>query len=146
MADPADDLNLQGIGTWTTFVYYFTCTTLLIAFVTSQGLHLSLATPAPYRYGLLLGVPAGLLGVYFNRTVVWQTPVENVQAFQSQLEQALADIGFDLVATPQTSDYRVYTRPAFGNFLSQRIRVQFQAGQAAIAGRAAHLRRLRAKL
>lgn len=146
MADPIDDLNLPGVGAWATFAYYFTCTTWLVAWVAAQGLHLHLSAPEPYRYGILLGLPVGLIGVYFNRTVVWQTSIDQPQRFQARLDQALADMGFQLQADSPAATYRVYTRPAFGNLLAQRIRVQLQAEQAAIAGRAAQVKQLQQKL
>lgn len=149
MADNEERASLLGVGIWATFIYYFSCTTMIGAIATSQGLGLSLATPQPYRYGVILGLIAGVLGSYFNRTSSMTVGFEEQQAFSAQLNQALADMGFELQPAAPSDlgpDYLIYQRAAMGRWLSGQIFVQLSQHSATIASRSIHIKQLRQKI
>ncbi len=149
MTDQEDGITLLGVGFWPTFIYYFSCTALIVAIATSQGLNLSLTTPQPYRYGVLLGLLAGLIGAYFNRTTSLTVAFQDQQEFTVQLQQTLAEMGFEPqseVVADLGADYLIYQRSALGRLLSGKIFVQMAPHSVTISSRAIHIQQLQQKL
>jgi hypothetical protein len=133
-----------GPGFWATFYYYFTGMTLVVAVLASQVLGLSLTQPLPYRYGITLGLVAGLVGAYFNRSVTFSLEFKNKKAFTKTLNKTLSDMGFE--PKSEIDDFVVYQRPALRNIFSGKVFVQIDDGIATIISRASIIRRLRQKI
>ena len=133
-----------GPGVWATFYYYFTGMTLIVALLASQVLGLSLTQPLPYRYGITLGLFAGLMGAYFNRSVTLSLEFKNKKNFTNKLNTSLAEMGFE----PQSEidNFVVYQRSALRNVFSGKVLVQIENGMATIVSRASTIRRLRQKI
>lgn len=131
----------QTLGFWATFVYYFSSTTLIGALAAAQALHLGLSTGEPYRYGIGLGLLAGLVGAYYNRSVVLEINFTDRDAFLTQLNQTLTNLGF----TPheQLEDYQIYRRSGLSHFFTGSIMVKVADRQATLLSRAANIRRLK---
>jgi len=133
-----------GPGFWATFYYYFTGMTLVVAVLASQVLGLSLTQPLPYRYGITLGLVAGLVGAYFNRSVTLSLEVKQKKVFTKTLNNTLSDMGFE--PKSELDDFVVYQRSALRNLFSGKVFVQIDNGMAVIISRASIIRRLRQKL
>ncbi|MEQ9550938.1 MAG: hypothetical protein RIM23_15150 [Coleofasciculus sp. G3-WIS-01] len=133
-----------GPGFWATFYYYFTGMTLIVALLASQVLGLSLTQPLPYRYGITLGLVAGLLGAYFNRSVTLSLEFKNKKVFTQTLNTTLAEMGFEPQA--EINNFLVYQRPALRNVFSGKVFVQIEKGMATIVSRASTIKRLRQKI
>jgi hypothetical protein len=73
--------TLQTVGFLPTFLYYFTGATLIAAVSSAQAFNLDLATGAPFRFGIVPGLMAGLAGAYFNRTVSLAIPCGTAKPF-----------------------------------------------------------------
>jgi hypothetical protein len=158
MADPvqteqAAGSTLQTVGFLPTFLYYFTGATLIAAVSSAQAFNLGLTTGAPFRFGIIPGLLAGLAGAYFNRTVSLAIPcgtakpnaITNPKSFTAQLNQALTDLGY-AEKSQLEGGYQVYQRSALRHWLSGSILVQVAEGTATIFGRASNIRRLQKKL
>ncbi len=133
-----------GPGLWSTFCYYFTGMTLITAVVSSNALGLSLATGTPYRLGIVLGLFAGLIGAYFNRTTTLSLEFKNKKAFTATLNEALAEMGFEQQS--ELDDFVIYQRSALSHLFSGKVLVQIDKNSANISGRSANIERLRQKL
>lgn len=133
-----------GPGFWATFYYYFTGMTLIVALLASQFLGLSLTQPLPYRYGITLGLVAGLIGAYFNRSVTLSLEFKNKKDFTKTLNTTLADMGFETKS--EINNFVVYQRPMVRNLFSGKVFVQIENGIATIISRASTIRRLRQRL
>lgn len=136
----------QGPGFVPTFLYYFSGTALVTTFLAVQSLGVGLETGIPNQLGLIFGSMGGLIGAYFNRNRVIELPIAKRKAFLQQLEQALAEKGYELDDTAALEDVAVYRRAALRQLFSGRIYVQIEGQQAFIASRAANLRWLAKKL
>ncbi|MGB3612160.1 MAG: hypothetical protein WBA10_00090 [Elainellaceae cyanobacterium] len=151
-ADAALKASDVGPGAFATFLYYFTSTTILSALVVVRGLDLSVTTGVPQRLGLMVGLLAGALGVYFNRTVTLEVAASNSDRTLAEIEAALSELGYSLdeaaLAAADDTDlpFRVYQRSALGKLLSGRVYVQQAKNQLIVASRAVHLRQLRRQL
>lgn len=140
--------NLPGPGAGLTFLYYFSMTVAISIFAGSQGLNLPIGTVALYRYGIVLGVVAGSIGTYFNRTASFDVSVQDASAFKKQLEQVLADLGFELDpdTTTEQDNYTVYRRSGLSRTFSGAIFVAYRPKTTQIVSRAAMLRKLQQRL
>lgn len=133
-----------GPGFFTTFLYYFVGTTLIVAVVSSQGIDLDLASADPYRIGIPFGLAAGLIGAYFNRSETVLIPFKNKKTFTKELAAALTELGFQ--EATQLEAGTVYQRPALSKFFSGQVLVQIEKDSATIAGRSSIIRALRKRL
>jgi hypothetical protein len=134
--------TLQTLGFWPTFLYYFTGISLIAAIAASQVLDLQLATA--FRFGILPGLLAGLVGAYFNRTVSLAWPVTDPESAQTQLTHALAELGFE--PRGEQEGYQVYQRSPLSHWFSGSILVQVQGETATLFGRANNIQHLQKKL
>ncbi len=133
-----------GPGLLITFLYYFTCTTLITTVFSSQVLRLSLVTGMPYSVGVIFGLIGGLLGTYFNRTVTVSLEFNSKKVFTAALQDALTEMGFE--ETSKLDDFVVYQRPALSNIFSGKVFVQIGKGKAIIASRSRNIKRIKCKL
>lgn len=129
-----------GPGVATTFLYYFTSTAVVLTFVVSQAVGLSVNTGVPQQFGAIGGLVAGILGAYFNRTVSFTVPFQSQKQFLKTLEATLAQMGYQQIA--QEDEVRIYQRSDFSKWFSGRIFVQVEDQQATIASRAVTIRSL----
>ncbi|AOY80706.1 hypothetical protein BJP36_13045 [Moorena producens JHB] len=133
-----------GPGLLITFLYYFTCTTLITTVFSSQVLRLSLVTGMPYSVGIIFGLIGGLLGTYFNRTVTVSLEFRSKKVFTAALNDALTEMGFE--ETSKLDDFVVYQRQALSNLFSGKVFVQIGKGTAIIASRYRNIKRISRKL
>ncbi|NEP49641.1 MAG: hypothetical protein F6K65_12850 [Moorea sp. SIO3C2] len=133
-----------GPGLLITFLYYFTCTTLITTVFSSQVLRLSLVTGMPYSVGVIFGLIGGLLGTYFNRTVTVSLEFKSKKVFTAALQDTLTEMGFE--ETSKLDDFVVYQRPALSNLFSGKVFVQIGKGKANIASRSRNIKRISRKL
>ncbi len=127
-------------GFLTTFIYYFATTAIVITVVVSQATGLEIATGIPQQIGALGGALAGLVGVYFNRSVAIVAPFLEKEKFLAELETLLTAMGYQLQA--EGNEVRVYARSGIQKWLSGRIFVKFEGQAATIASRAVHMRQI----
>jgi hypothetical protein len=139
-----------GPGFLSTFLYYFATTAIVTTFIASKGLHLAVGTGLPQQLGLVLGILAGLLGGYFNRTTHFSVAFTQQKAFLKALDDALSKLGYTKVSSDDDSssddeneNVLVYRRSMLGRFLSGRVFVQVKPREATIASRAIQLNRIR---
>lgn len=146
-----------GPGFLPTFLYYFSSTAVVCAFVVSRALGVGLDSSIPQEIGAAGGVVAGLLGAYFNRTVTYTAPFQSQKKFLNYLETLLEQMGYQQVieqpdetdadlAAAQPDNLRIYTRSSFSKWFSGKIYVQLDAQSATIASRAVTIRQLRQRL
>jgi hypothetical protein len=129
-----------GPGFLSTFIYYFATTAIVITTVVSQGTGLEIATGIPQQIGALGGALAGLVGVYFNRSVAIVVPFLEKEKFLAELETLLTAMGYQLQA--EGNEVRVYARSGINKWLSGRVFVKFEGQEATIASRAVHMRQI----
>ncbi|NCJ06073.1 hypothetical protein GS597_05995 [Synechococcales cyanobacterium C] len=150
--DPQTDMSLTGPGAVQTFLYYFSLMTLIAALVGSLALHLHPASPHLFMPAVATGAMAGTLGTLFNRTTHFSVAYQNRRRFQTQLERALTELGFELdqaamaAQTDRPPDSYIYRRPGFSGWLTGRIFVLLQPQRAMVAGRAAIIQKMGRKL
>ncbi|MEO0378522.1 MAG: hypothetical protein AAF329_28785 [Cyanobacteria bacterium P01_A01_bin.17] len=145
----SDGSQLPGPGVGFTFLYYFSMTIVVVVIAGSQGLNLSVASVQLYRYGIILGVLAGGIGSYFNRTASIDISTQDASVQKSQLGQILADLGFerDSEATEQQEDYTVYRRSGLASLFSGKIFIAQRSSKTTqVVSRAATLRQLQRRL
>ncbi len=130
----------QGPGFLVTFLYYFSSTTLIVMFVTSKGIGMSLETGLPYQFGILFGLVAGLVGAYFNRSATISVSFRNKKTFIKTLEQALSEMGFQKKS--QLEEFAVYEKSAIRTLFSGKVLVQIDQNSATIIGRSSNIKRL----
>jgi hypothetical protein len=128
----------------TTFVYYFATTAMILTLAFSQATGLAIATGIPQQVGTIGGLLVGLLGIYFNRSVVVTTEFKDRKKFLAELDKILAALDYQLLS--EADDIRVYERSGFRKWLSGRVFVKLEKQQATIASRAVHMRRLEPEL
>lgn len=157
---------LSGPGFWTTFLYYFAMTVVIGGLTASQALHISPTSPTAVQVGILLGAIAGLGGGYFNRSVIWELPVQGRKAFFNRLQQSLQALKLEALVDDSTSDsfqdsktsqgkaqrrskesedaaVQVYGASGAGAFFSGRLYVRVEDGKAELMGRASTIKRLK---
>ncbi len=136
---------LPGPGAGFTFLYYFSMTIVIVVLAGSQGLNLPVGAVELYRYGLILGLLAGGIGTYFNRTTSFEISAKDISTFKTQFEQILAASGFELDAnaTEQQEDFTVYSRSGLAGIFSGRVFVAYRGGMTQVVSRASVIRRLR---
>lgn len=130
-----------GPGLVATFLYYFSSTAVVLAFVTIQSTGLSPATGIPQQVGAIGGLIAGVLGTYFNRTLSFSVSIEGRKKFLNQLESTLTSMGYEKIADDE--GVQTYQRSSFSKWFSGRIFVQVEDQQATIASRAITVRNLK---
>lgn len=135
-----------GPGFLATFLYYFASTAVLSTLVASKALGISTTTGLPQQVGMALGLFAGLLGGYFNRTISFDIPYKNRQATVKAVTTALESLGYQEVN--EAEDVTTYQRSSMARFLSGKVYVQVDSDQSrlTIASRTIQIRSLRKKL
>jgi hypothetical protein len=128
----------------TTFIYYFATTALILTLVISQSTGLAIASGIPQQVGAIGGVLVGLVGIYFNRSVMVTAHFSDRKKFLTELEAILTTMDYKLLT--EEEDIRVYERSGFRKWLSGRVFVQLEKQQATIATRAVHMRCLEPEL
>ena len=137
----------EGPGIAISFLYYFSTTTMIVAFFYSQSLDTSMFSPLPYRYGMVFGVVTGAIGAYLNRSKTISTSFKKSRAkqeFSNKLQEALVEMGFE--PKSEEEDYTIYGKSSLKSFFAGKIFVQIDKKSAAIAGRATDLKKLSKKL
>jgi uncharacterized membrane protein YraQ (UPF0718 family) len=134
----------SGPGFFFTFLYYFSCTSLIVIFVTWQGLGVNLDTALPYQFGSLLGLLAGLWGAYFNRSLSLNTTFSNQKAFLKNLNENLNSLGFQ--EQEKREELTIYSKSGLSNWFAGQILLQIDEKSATIIGRSSYIRRLRHRL
>jgi hypothetical protein len=129
-----------GPGFLPTFLYYFVGTTVIVAIVVTQGLGLNPETGIPYQLGLPAGLLAGLVGAYFNRSIVIHIPFEHRHRFSKTLTDTLTQLGY--AETGKFDEFSVYERAGLSKFFSGKIFIQVEKTSATIAGRSRMIRTL----
>jgi hypothetical protein len=146
-ADTAPEL--QTLGFWATFLYYFTGTSLIAAITSAQTLHLDLDSGLPFQFGGLFGVLAGAVGAYYNRTTQVEIPIATPKTFNPKFAQTLQNMGYTPV-DPDKSEtlpgYEVYRRSGLRHWFSGSLLVQQQPQQVKLYGRARINRQLQKRL
>lgn len=133
-----------GPGIAATFLYYFSSTAVVLAFVVSRSLGIGIDTGLPQQFGVIGGLIAGILGAYFNRTVSFTVPVQSQKKFLNELESQLSQLGYEQVA--EEEGVYTYQRSSLSKWFSGRIFVQLEEKQATIASRAITVRGLKKQL
>jgi len=123
-------------------MYYFVSTALLTSFISSKTLSLAVSTGLPQQLGLVMGLFAGTLGGYFNRTTSIEISAPDANAFFKTIETALDEMGYSKLRE-EDDGVVVYQRGALGKLVSGKVFVQVENGSAIVASRATHIRRLR---
>ncbi|MBW4515458.1 MAG: hypothetical protein KME11_09560 [Timaviella obliquedivisa GSE-PSE-MK23-08B] len=123
-----------------TFIYYFSTTAIVLTIVVSRATGLQIATGIPQQIGALGGALAGLVGVYFNRSVAIALPFAEKKKFLVELETLLTAMGYQL--QEEGDEVRVYARSGINKWLSGRVFVKFEGQEATIASRAVHMRQI----
>jgi hypothetical protein len=123
-------------------MYYFVSTALLTSFAASKALSLTISTGLPQQLGLVMGLFAGSLGGYFNRTTSIEVSAPNSKTFFKTVEEALEKMGYSKLREEEDGVV-VYQRGALAKLISGRVFVQVEQGSAIVASRAIHIRRLR---
>jgi hypothetical protein len=123
-----------------TFIYYFATTAIVLTAVVSRATGLQIATGLPQQIGALGGALAGLVGVYFNRSVSIVAPFSEEKKFLVELETLLTAMGYQLQA--EGDGMRVYARSGISKWLSGRVFVKLEGQAATIASRAVHMRKI----
>ncbi|MDX2232323.1 MAG: hypothetical protein NW220_22000 [Leptolyngbyaceae cyanobacterium bins.349] len=133
----------SGPGFVPTFLYYFVSTTLIVAFVVSQGLTNaeSLATWAsPLQIGLLFGLLGGSLGAYFNRYEAIELPLKNRGSDLKRLNQSLEKLGY--IESREIDQVTVYERPFPSSIFAGKLLISINQQTVTISGRASRLNAL----
>lgn len=133
-----------GPGFFATFLYYFSSTGLVFAMIAIAGTGASFSSGIPQEMGLAGGLLGGLVGAYFNRTITLTLPAQNQKTFLKQLEAALTKMGYE--SAGEADGLRVYQRQGLSRFMSGRIFLQFEDGNAILASRAVQIRTLKKRL
>ncbi|HEY9763238.1 MAG TPA: hypothetical protein V6D07_11985 [Trichocoleus sp.] len=136
----------RGPGFLPTFLYYFSGTALVTTFLAVKSLGVGLETGIPGEFGLLFGALGGLVASYFNHNRLIDIPFTNRKAFLTQLEQALAEMGYAQDTDATLEDVLVYHRAALRQLFSGRIYVRVGEKQATLSSRALHIRGLKKRL
>ncbi|NES87310.1 MAG: hypothetical protein F6K10_41675 [Moorea sp. SIO2B7] len=135
---------LQGPRFLVTFLYYFSCTTVIVVVIASQIMGLSLEAKLPYQFGILFGLVAGLLGANFNRSVTISTSFRNKKVFTKTLNEALYEMGFE--ESTQVDEFTVYQKSALRTLFSGKVFVQIDNNSATIISRSSIIKRLSQKI
>lgn len=144
----SNDAPLPGPGAGFTFLYYFSMSILVVAIAGSQGLDIPISSAILYRYGIIFGLIAGGVGTYFNRTSSIEVSMQDLPSFKIQLEQILAELGyeFDASATEQQENYTVYRRLGLARVFSGTVFVDHRPQETQIVSRISTLRNLQRRL
>lgn len=148
---------LSGPGLATTFLYYFVFSAILGCFVTAQALGLSYQDATTVQSGLLMGLLAGALGAFFNRTVTLDLPVPQTKrerrVFEDELQAQLGRLRFEPRpdADGEADDgeagaIAIYQRAGSGSLFSGRLYLDADEAQVHIRGRAKIIKQLKRSL
>ncbi|MEM8777793.1 MAG: hypothetical protein AAGF26_02745 [Cyanobacteria bacterium P01_G01_bin.49] len=127
-------------GVTITFLYYFSMTTLIAIFVISQGMGVSLESQFPYQIGILLGLIAGLIGAYVNRSVTLTLTAKNRKTFLPNLEKTLTELGFS--QRSQAEDYTIYSKAGLSSLFSGKILLKVEKKSVTLVGRSRNIKSL----
>jgi hypothetical protein len=144
---------LSGPGLVTTFLYYFVFSAVLGCFVTAQALGLSYQDATAVQIGLFMGILAGGVGAFFNRTVTLKLPIPKTKkdrrVFEDELQAQLGRLRFEPQAEAVEGEagagaIAIYQRAGSGSLFSGRLYLDFGDGeQVHIRGRAKIIRQLK---
>lgn len=133
----------MGPGFLPTFLYYFVGTTLIVAFVVSQGA-INVEVSNPVQVGLPFGLLAGLLGSYFNRSQTVAVTFKSKKVFTRSLNELLGQLGYQ--ETSPVDEFIVYERSIPSKWLSSKLFVQIGNESATLTGRSSIVRALQKQL
>ncbi len=134
----------KGPGILPTFLYYFSGTALVSTLLAVKALNVGMDTGIPSQLGLVVGLFGGVVGAFFNRSVVLEVPFKHRKNFLKTLNSALAEMGYELAA--DTDDGAVYERSPLRQLLSGKVFVQISGQTATICSRSIHIKALRKRL
>lgn len=136
---------LTGPEFFTTFLYYFVCTTLIVLLVISRSMGISLESRFPYVIGILMGLVAGLIGAYLNRSVTFSTTLKgNSKTFKKTFEKTLSEMGFE--QSGQMEDFTIYCKSSFKTLFAGRVLVKTEKDVVTIISRSSTVKRLQKQL
>jgi hypothetical protein len=138
--------ELQILGFWPTFVYYFVSTTFIGAIASAQTLQLDISSGLPFQLGILLGVLAGFAGAYFNRTTQLDIAIPDTETFNPKLAETLKNFGYAPVESSGTATipgYELYRRNQLRHWFSGNLLVKRQPEQVKLYARARINRQLK---
>lgn len=122
-----------GPGVAPTFLYYFSATALLFTLVAAKGLGVSIRSEIPQQVGLLGGLLAGVVGAYFNRTIVRAFNPMPDKTLPTTLVDVLSRMGYQLAE--EVEGVQVYERSGLSRLFSGRVFVQREGQGLRVAGR-----------
>lgn len=135
-----------GPGAALTFLYYFAIT---VAIVTPLSMRLGGSVVVPFWLNPAIGVIAGGLGAYFNRSTTVELPFSIKQKrLREELDRRLNNLGYSAVdgECPLGADWTMYRRSPLRQLFSGTIYVKLEPQHLILSSRAAQVRQLRAQL
>ena len=132
---------LRGPGFAVTFLYYFSTTTLIIAFLVAQKANVNFLSPANFQMGIVVGTLVGLVAAYFNHNITIEFEFKKKHTFTTKLNQALSKMGFD--EQRQVEDFVVYYKSGVKKLFSGKISIKIEKKSARIMGRSSQVKQLR---
>lgn len=138
-----------GPGFLPTFLYYFAGTALFAAIVLSRSLHVSPMDVFVEQVSLAVGLTAGLLGGYFNRTTTIEIEFKNQAQFLKKLNRTMQELGYQPVEqteSDQADQVFVYERSRLAKWLYGKVYVHLESKKATIASRFVDKKRLSEQL
>lgn len=134
-----------GPGFVSTFLYYFVCTAFATTFVAAKGLDVGFSTGFPQQIGLVVGLFAGGLGGYFNRTTSFSVAFSDRKSFLKSLNETLTAMGYSQSCEDEDG-VLVYERSPIRKLFSGKIFVKLESGEATVASRFIHTADIRRRL
>ncbi|MGB0562765.1 MAG: hypothetical protein ACPGVO_13325 [Spirulinaceae cyanobacterium] len=134
----------QGPGLLLTFLYYFSTATLIADLALSQQFKLGVNDRATLQLSLFVGIATGLVGLYMNRSRTLNFTVGNQRRFTSQLETALAEMGFG--NKEDGEDYTIYSQSGWQRWFGGKILVKIERQAVTITSRADNIRQLEPRM
>jgi hypothetical protein len=146
--------ELQTVGFWPTFVYFFAGTTLIAAVTSAQALQVELTSGAPFQLGILFGLLSGFVGAYYNRTTKLEIAIpegkDNAIPFNQSLSAAIQSIGYTPAPPTEAEEimpgYELYRRAGLRHWLSGNLLLRRQPEQVQLYSRARIIRQLKKTL
>jgi len=137
-------MGTSGPGLWSTFLYYFTSSSLIAVFAITQGLHTE-SDPSlhfyPYIGGLVFGLLAGSTGAYFNRHISITINSKKPHRLEQHLINQLIQNSYQLVG--ELEGFTIYQRPNLSGVFSGKLFYQLNENNVIISGRATQVKALR---
>ncbi len=134
-----------GPGFLPTFLYYFSGTALVFAFITAKALGVGFGSGLPQQVGAAGGVAAGLLAGYFYRTTTMTIAFKDKKAknaFVATLDDIMDKLGYR-ASEPLDEGVLVYEKPGISKFLSGKVFVEITDSEATLASRAVQVKQLK---